>query len=84
MFRHPSWAVGSYSSGPPAANTIGTKSTGGFHQRHGSTCSWYLYPLLYEYVEALEDFVAVREALGGLVASLKIGRLTVVFKWTQF
>ena len=45
---------------------------------------WHLYPLLYEYVEALEDFVAVREALGGLVASLKIGRLTVVFKWTQF
>ena len=38
MFRHPAWAVGSYSSGPPAANTVGTKSTGGFHQRHGSPC----------------------------------------------
>ena len=24
MFRHPAWAVGSYSSGPPAAKTVGT------------------------------------------------------------
>ena len=38
---------------------------------------WYLYPLLYEYVEALEDFVAVREALGGLVASLESGQVKV-------
>ena len=38
MFRHPAWAVGSYGSGPPAANTVGTKSMGGFHQRHGSPC----------------------------------------------
>ena len=38
MVRHPAWAVGSYSSGPPAAKTVGTKSTGGFHQRHGSPC----------------------------------------------
>ena len=38
MFRHPAWAVGSYSSGPPAANAVGTKSTGGFHQGDGSPC----------------------------------------------
>ena len=30
MFRHPAWAVGSYRSGPPAAGSAGTKSTGGF------------------------------------------------------
>ena len=28
MFRHPAWAVGSYSSGPVAARTLRTKSTG--------------------------------------------------------
>ena len=38
MFRHPAWAVGSYSSGPPAAETARTKSTGGFHQQDGSPC----------------------------------------------
>ena len=43
MFPHPAWAVGSYSSGPPAAKTVGTKSTGGFHQRHGSPCTLVLY-----------------------------------------
>ena len=31
MFFHPAWAAGSYSSGPPAARTVGTKSTGGFY-----------------------------------------------------
>ena len=31
----------------------------------------YLYPLLHEDVEALEDVVAVREALGGLEATLQ-------------
>ena len=31
IFRHPALAVGSYSSGPPAARTIRTKSTGSFH-----------------------------------------------------
>ena len=30
MFSHPARAVASYSSGPPAAGTVGTKSTGGF------------------------------------------------------
>ena len=39
-FRHPVWAVGSYLSGPPAAGTDGTESTGGFHQRHGSPCTY--------------------------------------------
>ena len=29
MFPHPVWAVGSYSSGPQAARTVGTQSTGG-------------------------------------------------------
>ena len=43
----------------------------------------YLYPLLYEYVEALEDFVAVREALGGLVASLRKDQEKVTeIQWT--
>ena len=43
MFRHPASAVGSYSSGPPAAETVGTKSTGGFHQRDGSPCTSELW-----------------------------------------
>ena len=30
MFCLPAWAVGSYSSSPPAAEAFGTKSTGGF------------------------------------------------------
>ena len=33
MFCHPAWAVGSYCSGPPAAGTAGTKSTGGFTEQ---------------------------------------------------
>ena len=41
MFRHPAWAVGSYSSGPLAAWTIGTKSTGGCSQQHWSPRSIY-------------------------------------------
>ena len=39
MFRQPAWAVDSYSSGPPAAGTVKTKSTGVFHQRDGSPCT---------------------------------------------
>ena len=31
MLRHPAWAVVSYSSGPLAATTVGTKSTEGFY-----------------------------------------------------
>ena len=38
MFHHPAWAVGSYSSCPLAAKAVGTKSTGGFHQRDVSPC----------------------------------------------
>ena len=38
MFRHPAWAVGSYSSGPPAAKTVGTKSTGGCYRGDVSPC----------------------------------------------
>ena len=38
MFRHPAWAVGSYSRGPPVARTIGTKSTGGFYRLDLSPC----------------------------------------------
>ena len=38
MFDHPVWAVSSCSSGPSAAKTAGTKSTGGFYQRDGSPC----------------------------------------------
>ena len=32
MFRHPAW----HSSGPPAAGTVGTKSTRGFYHYDGS------------------------------------------------
>ena len=39
MFRHPAWAVGSYSSGPPAAWIVGTKSTGGFANSSVSPCT---------------------------------------------
>ena len=39
MFRHPVWAVGSYSSGPLAASTVVTKSTGGFYRPDLSPCT---------------------------------------------
>ena len=38
MFRHPPWAVGSYSSSPSAAGTVGTKSMGGVYQADVSPC----------------------------------------------
>ena len=38
MFRHPTWAVGSYSSGQPAARTAGTKSRGRFYREDVSPC----------------------------------------------
>ena len=47
MFHHPAWEVASYSSGPAAAKTVWTWSTGGFHQRDGSPCfSCHLTPFL--------------------------------------
>ena len=39
MFRHLAWAVGSYSSGPPAAETVRTESRRGFHQQDVSPCT---------------------------------------------
>ena len=51
MFRHPAWAVGSYSSDPPAAGTLGTKSTGGFYQADKSPCSFATCTVL---VDALD------------------------------
>ena len=39
IFLHPAWAVGSYSSGPSAAGTVGTKVTGGFYQADVSPCN---------------------------------------------
>ena len=39
MFGHPAWAVGSYSSGPPAARSAGIKSTGGFYRMEWSPCT---------------------------------------------
>ena len=39
MFCHPAWAVGSCNSGPPAAKTLGTKSTVGFCRLNGSPCT---------------------------------------------
>ena len=41
MFRLHDWAVGSYSSGPPTAGTVGTKSTGGFYRADGSPCIFF-------------------------------------------
>ena len=38
MFCQPAWGVRSYSIGPPAARTVGTKSTGGFYQADVSPC----------------------------------------------
>ena len=40
MFRHPAWAVGSCSSGPLAARTVGTKSTGGCNRPELSPCTF--------------------------------------------
>ena len=37
MFHHP-WAIGNHSSGPLAAGTVKTKSTGGFYQADASPC----------------------------------------------
>ena len=39
MFRQPDGAVGGYSSGPQAAGTVGTKSTGGFLRPEWSPCT---------------------------------------------
>ena len=39
MFRHPAWAVGSCSSGPPPAVTVRTQSTGGFYRPDWSPCT---------------------------------------------
>ena len=39
IFHHPAWAVGSYRSGPPAAGTVRSKSTGGFYQGDVSLCT---------------------------------------------
>ena len=40
MFCHPAtWAIGSHRRGPPAARTIGTKSTLGFYRSDVSPCS---------------------------------------------
>ena len=36
MYHHPAWAVGSYSSGPATARTVGTNSTRGFYRADGS------------------------------------------------
>ena len=38
-FCHHTWAVGSYSSGPPAART---ESTGGFYRPEWSLCAYSL------------------------------------------
>ena len=44
MFRHPSWAVGSYSSGPFAPRAVGTNLTRGFYRRNGSPCIYVSLP----------------------------------------
>ena len=42
MFRQLTWAVGSCSSGPIAARTVGTKSTGGCNRPEWSPCNCLL------------------------------------------
>ena len=51
MLSHPAWAVGSYSSGPHAAGTVGTKSTGSFYQADVPPCSYLLISDLHGIVE---------------------------------
>ena len=38
MFRHPAWAVGSYSGSPATAGTVASESTGGCYQGDVSPC----------------------------------------------
>ena len=45
IFRHPAWAVGSYSSGPAAAESAGTKWTGGFPRSLGPPCKFFWCPV---------------------------------------
>ena len=42
MFHHPALAVGSHSSGPLAAGTVGTKSMGRFYQADVSPCTMFI------------------------------------------
>ena len=57
MFRHPAWAVGSYSSGPPAAGTVGTKSTGGCYHSDWSPCKFSIEAALSLTVDRLDACV---------------------------
>ena len=69
MFRHPAWAVGSYSSGPLAAGIVGTKSTGGFYRRDGSLCREVRSPI--------EVDAALAEVGLLMLIDLVLGRLRV-------
>ena len=44
-FCHPAWTVSSYSNGPPAAGSVGIKSTGSLHQQDGSP--WRCVPYIH-------------------------------------
>ena len=57
MFRHPAWAVDSFSSGPSAARVVGTKSTGGFANSSVSPCRMNgVSTIDYPQLEVLTDF----------------------------
>ena len=62
MFRHPAWAVGNYSTDPPAAGTV---SMGGFHQQNVSPCREECYvdrfpTLVDEYGVLIEEMTSVK------------------------
>ena len=65
MFRHPAWAVGSYSSGPPAAVTVGSKLTGGCYRGDVSPCSLYYMSVHVGAVLAVGGGSWVRVLVGG-------------------
>ena len=46
MLRHPAWAVSSHWSGPTAAGSVGTKSTGGFTKQMCHPVWWILATLI--------------------------------------
>ena len=64
MFRHPAWALGSYSSGPPAAGSAGTKAIGGFPRPLGPPCKYFPH-LLNVHPMLMDGFQVEREGVLG-------------------
>ena len=70
MFHHPAWAVGSYSSGPPAARSAGTKSTIGFPRPLGPPCTdTKMLDKMTIFKQALYPSVYMRRHFGGACPS---------------